>query len=79
MVTASFQDRIRERAYELWTAGGRLDGQADQHWLAAESELLNEIAGEITSVKTASPARSPRKPRSRANGATRRRKTVNEG
>jgi hypothetical protein len=25
------ENRIRERAYEIWTANGRLDGQADHH------------------------------------------------
>jgi hypothetical protein len=36
----SLENRIRERAYEIWTADGCLDGQADQHWLAAEREIL---------------------------------------
>jgi Protein of unknown function (DUF2934) len=36
----SLEDRIRERAYEIWTAHGGVDGQADQHWLAAEREIL---------------------------------------
>jgi len=33
-------DRIRERAYEIWIASGYRDGQAEQHWLAAEQEVL---------------------------------------
>jgi hypothetical protein len=45
----SLEDRIRERAYQLWTAHGCVDGQADQHWLAAEREILaratNALAG----------------------------------
>ena len=36
----SLERRIRERAYEIWTANGRVHGQADQHWLAAEREIL---------------------------------------
>ena len=36
----SLESRIRERAYELWTAHGCVHGQADQHWLAAEREIL---------------------------------------
>jgi hypothetical protein len=36
----NLEDRIRERAYEIWTAHGCVDGQADQHWLAAEREIL---------------------------------------
>ena len=34
------KNRISERAYEIWAAHGRADGQADQHWLAAEREVL---------------------------------------
>jgi len=36
----NLENRIRERAYEIWTAHGCADGQADQHWLAAEREIL---------------------------------------
>jgi hypothetical protein len=36
----SLEERIRERAYEIWTAHGCVDGQADQHWLAAERKIL---------------------------------------
>jgi Protein of unknown function (DUF2934) len=36
----SIENRIRERAYEIWTAHGCGHGQADQHWLAAEREIL---------------------------------------
>jgi len=36
----SVENRIRERAYEIWAAHGYVHGQADQHWLAAEREIL---------------------------------------
>src|SRR5438309_351641 len=36
----SLEDRIRERAYKMWTAQGCVHGQAEQHWLAAEREIL---------------------------------------
>ncbi|MBV8800326.1 MAG: DUF2934 domain-containing protein [Alphaproteobacteria bacterium] len=36
----SLEIRIRERAYEMWTAHGCVHGQAEQHWLAAEREVL---------------------------------------
>jgi hypothetical protein len=36
----SLENRIRERAYEIWTAHGCVHGQAAQHWLAAEREIL---------------------------------------
>jgi len=34
-------ERIRERAYEIWIASGYRDGKAEQHWLAAEQEILS--------------------------------------
>jgi len=36
----SLEQRIRERAYEIWNASGPEDGRADEHWLSAERELL---------------------------------------
>jgi hypothetical protein len=53
----SLEDRIRQRAYEIWTAHGCTDGQADQHWHAAEREILTE--------STATPAGVQQKPRSK--------------
>ncbi len=35
-------DRIRERAHEMWIASGR-DGEAEQHWLTAEREILSAL------------------------------------
>ena len=35
--------RIRERAYHIWTANG---GDADQNWLRAETEILNNSAAQ---------------------------------
>jgi len=45
------ENRIRERAYEIWAAHGCVHGQSEQHWLAAEREVL------ATSI--AVPARKP--------------------
>jgi hypothetical protein len=39
----TLESRIRERAYEIWAAHGCVDGQADQHWLAAEREILAAV------------------------------------
>ncbi len=33
------EQRIRARAYELYEESGRVDGHADQNWLAAELEI----------------------------------------
>jgi hypothetical protein len=58
----ALQDRIRQRAYELWYSGGRVEGQADNHWLAAEREVLSEMSREIAVVETVS-AKPPRRKR----------------
>jgi hypothetical protein len=44
----NLEHRIRERAYEIWTANGCINGQADQHWLAAEREVLKELTTPVT-------------------------------
>jgi Protein of unknown function (DUF2934) len=36
-------DLIRERAYEKWIASGYRDDEAEQHWLAAEREILSAL------------------------------------
>jgi hypothetical protein len=47
----SLENRIRERAYEIWTAHGCIHGQADQHWLAAEREILTESTATLAGVQ----------------------------
>jgi hypothetical protein len=32
-------EKIAQRAYEIWVASGRPDGQQESHWYAAEREL----------------------------------------
>jgi hypothetical protein len=55
----SIENRIRERAYEIWTAQGCVHGQADQHWLAAEREILAASTAALASKSVRrSPARS---------------------
>jgi DUF2934 family protein len=48
----NLEHRIRERAYEIWTAHGCINGQADQHWLAAEREVLTELTTPVTPKQT---------------------------
>ena len=54
-------DRIRERAYEIWVAGGCPHGAAEDHWLAAEREILDApqtaLAAQSPMVKKSSRAR----------------------
>jgi hypothetical protein len=59
----SLEDRIRERAYEIWAAHGCVHGQADQHWFAAEREIVGSLTPALARNKAPqkqrrSPARS---------------------
>lgn len=33
------EERVRERAYQIWEDAGRPEGKAFEHWLQAESEV----------------------------------------
>jgi hypothetical protein len=62
---SNLQNRIRERAYEIWNAGGQLHGQAEQHWLTAEREILAQTAAEICTKQPGAiekPVRQTRRP-----------------
>ena len=41
----NLEDAIRERAYHLWVADGRPEGNADNYWLNAQREMLAQSAG----------------------------------
>ena len=41
------EHHVRERAYQIWLASG-CEGEAEQHWLAAERETLAAAATTIT-------------------------------
>jgi len=56
----SVENRIRERAYEIWAAHGYVHGQADQHWLAAEREIL--AASTVALVREPAPRKKRRSP-----------------
>lgn len=43
--SAQLEQRIRERAYELYVAGGCRDGHADEDWRLAEEEILGITGG----------------------------------
>jgi hypothetical protein len=41
-MTPNNEDRIRDRAYALWEADGRPEGQDKDYWARAERELSEE-------------------------------------
>ena len=56
------QDRIRERAYHLWSNGcGQWDH--NHYWLMAEREVLAEIAAESLLASASAETAAPRKAR----------------
>jgi len=48
--TVLSQDRIRERAYELYENRGREPGQDEQDWFRAEREVLSQERQQIGAV-----------------------------
>lgn len=71
----SLKKRISERAYEIWAAHGRVDGQADQHWLAAEREILAVSAAALP--RNAAPQTKKSAHRRKKRRAPTRAKTAN--
>jgi len=41
-------NRIRERAYQIWVTSGSPDGDAEQHWLTAEKEILAALTPAVS-------------------------------
>ena len=39
-MSQELEQRIRERAYELWAMSGYSHGQDEEHWCAAEREIV---------------------------------------
>ncbi len=56
------QNLIRQRAYELWVAEGQPAGMEQQHWFAAEREVLEEVdrSGATGRAASAVTAHEPR-------------------
>ena len=55
----TLHDRIRERAYQIWNASGRVHGKAEQHWVAAERQVLSEMATHLNATTTLSDQKKP--------------------
>ena len=42
-MSQELEQRIRERAYELWAMSGYSHGQDEEHWCAAEREIVAAV------------------------------------
>ena len=58
----NLEEAIRERAYQLWLADGRPEGNPDNYWLNAQRELLaysaDRAVAEDSAVVTAKPGKA---------------------
>ena len=62
------ENRIRDRAYQLWQEAGCPEGKAGEHWEEARRMIEREEASPGKRAKTAKP--SVRKPRGRTGPAS---------
>jgi hypothetical protein len=69
LVMQDLEQAIRERAYGIWVESGCPDGNAEEHWLAAQREVLSASLGTFARVSVAEPG-APKK-------SARQRKTKN--
>jgi hypothetical protein len=86
-MSIDLEQRIRERAYDIWERDGRADGRAEEHWHAAKLELTGTRQSASSEEAIAVPAkpkgrRKAPAPVEAAKGATqaaprRRRSTAN--
>ena len=60
-MTQAIEQRIRERAYEIWMASGMNEGEAEAHWLHAERAVRTET--ETATISTAAVAKGKAKPK----------------
>jgi hypothetical protein len=42
-MSQELEQRIRERAYELWAISGYSHGRDEEHWCAAEREIVSAM------------------------------------
>jgi hypothetical protein len=63
------EETIRERAYHLWIADGRPDGNPDNYWLNAQREMLTHsldcAVAEDSALVTIKPDKKPKVARPR--------------
>ena len=55
------EEVIRERAYQLWVADGRPEGNPDNYWLNAQREMLTHAAAGAPTEGSAMVAAKPDK------------------
>jgi hypothetical protein len=59
------EQAIRERAYSLWIESGRPDGNAEEHWLAAQRDVLSATLRTFGRVSVTEPDASKKSAKQR--------------
>lgn len=54
------EDQVRHRAYELWEADGRPQGQDQRYWFAAMAELATAVPAVAPQIVAPPRKRAPR-------------------
>lgn len=49
-MSGDMEERVRQRAHELWEQAGRPEGQQEQHWRQASQEISAEGESNLSSV-----------------------------
>jgi Protein of unknown function (DUF2934) len=57
----NLEEAIRERAYQLWVADGRPEGNPDNYWLNAQREMLAHSADRAVTEESPVVAAKPDK------------------
>ncbi|UEM22771.1 DUF2934 domain-containing protein [Skermanella mucosa] len=50
MDTDDREERVRQRAHEIWMREGRPEGRRDRHWQEAKDEIEVEEGGSLSAV-----------------------------
>ena len=62
----NLEDRIRQRAYEIWEREGRPHGQDFDHWFRANRELDDQPDDHLTQVGGLQSSVTPPAPKARS-------------
>jgi tRNA A37 N6-isopentenylltransferase MiaA len=69
----NLEEAIRERAYHLWAADGRPDGNAEAYWLSAQREILaTSLDNSVTQVAESGVTEPVKKAKARSGKSKRR-------
>jgi Protein of unknown function (DUF2934) len=69
----NLEETIRERAYHLWVADGRPDGNAEAYWLSAQREILTTSLDSSVTQAAESGVTEPAKKAKARSGRSKRR------